>query len=143
MRNSLVLLATAALLSACETTGDPADGGFFAGVSGISGGGYQDRVDERESAVAAAETQNTALTREQATVAAEIERLRAELAKLKFTILQQKTNLGPLDAATTSRINATLNASPSGGTNTARLAALRKAVADARALSEDLAQLSG
>ena len=137
------LLSIAALLSACETSQDPADGGFFSGVEGISGGGYQDRVDERETAVAAAEAQNVALSREQAKVTAEIDQLRSELAKLKFAILQQKTSLGPLDAPTAARVDATLNANPGGNTSSARLASLRKAVADARALSADLARLSG
>ncbi|MFQ5622797.1 MAG: hypothetical protein ACE5FS_05305 [Paracoccaceae bacterium] len=150
MRSLVLLAALSALTSACKTTGDPAEGGFFSGVAGVAGGGYQARVDEREQAVAAAQAENAALRQEQAGVAAdtaavraEIEKLRRELAKLKFTILQQKTKLGTVDDATGARIDAILNAKPGGSTDVAKLAALRKTVADARALSAELAGLSG
>jgi hypothetical protein len=35
-------------LAACQTTTDPADGGFFAGVSGIATGAYDDRIEAAE-----------------------------------------------------------------------------------------------
>lgn len=123
-------------LTACQTTTDPADGGFFAGVSGIATGAYDDRITAAEGDVAAAQARNDAL-------AAQIRSSESELAKLKLKILQQRDATGGGDAATAARIDRVLNDTPGGATPEARLAALQKSISDARALSADLAQLSG
>ncbi len=124
------------VLAACQTTTDPADGGFFAGVSGIATGAYDDRIAAAEGDVASAQARNDAL-------AAQIRTSETELAQLKLKILQQRDAIGGGDAATAARIDRVLNDAPGGATPDARLAALQKSIADARALSADLAKLSG
>ncbi|WP_171174639.1 hypothetical protein [Ruegeria sp. HKCCD8929] len=124
------------LLAACETTTDPAEGGFFSGVSGITSGAYDERIETAEADVAAAEARNEAL-------AAQIRSSESELAQLKLKILQQRDATGGGDAATAARIDRVLNSNPTGSTPEARLAALQRSIADARALSADLARLSG
>ncbi len=123
-------------LAGCMTSTDPADGGFFNGVSGIASGSYQEQIDADEAQVAAAQARNAEL-------AAQIRGAESELARLKVTIVNQRNALGATDAATANRINAVLVAQPSGRTDADRLAALQQSIADARALSQDLAKLSG
>lgn len=142
MNKFLPILGGSLLLSACVTSENPADGGFFNGVQGVASGGYDERIDDREVAVATSQSQNEALRVEQANLQAQIRASESELAKLKFTILQQKNSVAGLDAQTTARVNAVLNASPSGSTDQAKLAALQKTIADAKALSADLAKLA-
>ena len=124
-------------LAGCTTTStDPADGGFFNGVSGITTGTYQSQIDADEAQVDAARVRN-------ANLAAQIQSSESELARLKVQIVNQRNALGATDAATSNRINAVLVSQPTGNTDAARLAALRQSIADARALSQDLAKLSG
>ncbi|KIC45676.1 hypothetical protein RA28_08150 [Ruegeria sp. ANG-S4] len=123
-------------LAACQTTTDPAEGGFFAGVSGITTGAYDARVEAAEGDVAAAQARNDAL-------ASQLRASESELAQLKLTILQQRDVIGPADPATADRIDRVLNSSPQGATPEARLEALQRSISEARALSADLAKLSG
>lgn len=123
------------LLTACQTTTDPAEGGFFSGVSGIATGAYDDRIAAAEGDVAAAQIRNDAL-------AAQIRGSESELAQLKLRILQQRDALGAVDPATSGRIDRVLNSNPSGATPDAKLAALQRSIAEARALSSDLAKLT-
>ena len=123
-------------LAACQTTTDPAEGGFFAGVSGITTGAYDARVEAAESDVAAAQVRNEAL-------ASQVRASESELAQLKLTILQQRDAIGGGDPATAARIDRVLNSSPQGATPEARLEALQRSISEARALSSDLAKLSG
>lgn len=125
-----------AALAGCETSTDPADGGFFNGISGISSGTYQQQIDAQEADVAAAQTRNAELS-------AQIRGSETELAGLKATIAKQRSSIGRTDTATSNRINRVLASNPSGRSDAERLAALQKSITDARALSEDLAQLSG
>ncbi|SEI52345.1 hypothetical protein SAMN05444007_101447 [Cribrihabitans marinus] len=137
MRPALLrLVAPALLLAGCQTTSDPAEGGFFDGVSGIASGSYDARIDTAEADVAGAQARNEAL-------AAQIRGSESELAQLKLQILQQRNTLGTPDAATASRIDRVLNDTPGGATPDARLAALQRSISEARALSADLARLSG
>ncbi|MFA3920352.1 hypothetical protein [Ruegeria hyattellae] len=128
----LTLLAFAG----CQTTTDPAEGGFFNGVSGIATGAYDDRIDAAEADVASAQTRNDAL-------AAQIRGRESELAQLKLKILQQRDGLGGTDPATAQRIDRVLNSNPTGSTDAEKLASLQRSIADAKALSADLARLSG
>ncbi|MCL6284490.1 hypothetical protein M3P21_13225 [Ruegeria sp. 2012CJ41-6] len=129
---SLPLLA----LAGCQTTTDPAEGGFFNGVSGIATGAYDDRIDAAEADVASAQARNDAL-------AAQIRGRESELAQLKLKILQQRDGLGGTDPDTAQRIDRVLNSNPTGSTDAEKLAALQRSIADAKALSADLARLSG
>lgn len=123
-------------LTACQTTTDPAEGGFFSGVSGIATGAYDQRIETAEADVASAQARNDAL-------AAQLRNSESELAQLKLKILQQRDAIGGGDAATAARIDKVLNASPAGATPEAKLAALQRSISEARALSADLAKLSG
>lgn len=143
MRNTLILTVVMLVLAACVTSDDPSEGGFFNGVTGVASGAYAARIETREQSVTEAQARNAELLRQQQTLAAQINGAESELAKLKFTILQQKNALGALDGATSARVNGLLNANPTGTTAERRLAALRKTISDARALSADLAQLAG
>ena len=142
MRLSAPLICGAFLLAGCVTSEDPSEGGFFNGVSGITSGTYDQRVEEREAGVADATARNEALAAEQARLSAQIQSAEGELARLKLRILNQKTALGATDARTEARVQAVLNAKPSGQTQADQLAALQKTIADAKALSADLAKLS-
>ncbi len=123
-------------LSACQTTTDPAEGGFFSGVSGIATGAYDQRIETAEADVASAQARNDAL-------AAQLRSSETELAQLKLKILQQRNAIGGADAATAARIDKVLNETPGGATPEAKLAALQRSISEARALSADLAKLSG
>jgi len=127
---------TLMLLTACQTTTDPAEGGFFSGVSGITTGAYDARVEAAESDVASAQARNDAL-------AAQLRSSESELAQLKLQILQQRDAIGGGNAATAARIDRVLNDAPQGATPEAKLAALQRSISEARALSADLAKLSG
>ena len=143
MRYKILLAAGTALLAGCATSEDPSEGGFFSGVAAISEGTYGARVAEREQEVASAEAQNSQLAATQRSLVAQISAAETELAKLKFTLLQQKNSIGGLSVATISRIDSVLNANPTGTTNSAKLAALQRTIAEARALSAELAVLAG
>ncbi len=149
----LLLASTALTLAACEISENPADGGFLSGVVGVAGGGYQGRIDDREAALAAEQAQANALAAEQAQVAATNASISAELARLRqeHTALRLKIadQLAALQSAGVNvptsmetRVRAVVNTTPSGRTDAQRLAALRTAIADARALSADLSRLS-
>lgn len=143
MRKQLTVLGSALLASACVTSDDPAEGGFFDGVDGLASGGYDARIDEREQAVEASASRNADLKAQQQALQAQIRVSESELTKLKFTILQQKNAIVNVDAQTKARVDAVLNANPTGSTAHAKLAALQKTISDAKALSADLARLAG
>lgn len=153
MNKFMLLSASFLALSACEVSQDPADGGFLSGIVGVAGGGYQGRVNDQEAALANEQAQADALAAQQAQVAAtnasisaEINQLRSQLTALRVKISQQMADLQAagvaVNGATQSRVRAVVNNTPSGRTDAQRLAALRTAIADARALSADLSQLS-
>lgn len=143
MQKNLTVAVGGLLVAACVTSEAPVDGRFFNGVDGLTSGGYDDRIDEHERAVAASTTRAADLKAQQRALQAQISSSESELAKLKFTILQQKNAIGTLDTHTKARVDAVLNASPSGSSDQAKLAALQKTISDAKALSADLARLAG
>jgi len=143
MRSSKLLVTLFALLSGCAASDNPSDGGFFNGVKAISDGTYDARIAAQEQSVADAQARNARLAATQTSLAAQIGAAENELAKLKFTLLQQKNSIGGLSVATTARIDSILNANPTGNNPSAKLAALQNTIAQARALSGELASLSG
>lgn len=123
-------------LAACtDLPEDPAEGGFFAGVSGITSGSYDARVEAAEADVETARARNAELE-------ARIRSSESELSQLKLKILRQRNAMASADPGTSRRIDQVLRSQPSGETQSARLASLRQAIGDARALSADLARLS-
>lgn len=131
-----IILITGLGLAACTTSTNPEDGGFFNGVSGITSGTYQSQIDAQKADVAAAQSRNAALQ-------AQIDGSESELAALKSQIRQQRAGLGTTDIATSNRINQVLASGPTASSDADRLAQLQQSIAQARALSEDLAKLSG
>lgn len=151
MRRPALLLL---LLSACAAPSqNPADGGFVSGVKNLSDGTYERRVQEREAAVKAGEDQTFVLQGETRDVAAETARVEAEIAaaegelaaakreivRLRYELAAKKTEVPPALAA---RVEAAAVAAPTGPDNAAKLAALRAALAETRAIAEDLTRLS-
>ncbi len=128
------LIITALFLSACATSDDPADGGFFNGINGLAGGGYQARVDERQQALDKETARNAELR-------GELAALRGQHSDLKAQIIQKRAALRAkgirLSAASEREVQKVISSNPQSA------AALRRAIADARALSAELTRLSG
>lgn len=110
-----ILLAS----GACDGA-DPAKGGFFAGLSGLAGGCYEKRVEERQDAVREREQTRDSLEAQRwdlevrsAEAGRELDRLRAEHMELKRRIVRLNSNLAArrvqLDASTRARLHAVLS----------------------------------
>lgn len=153
MKAFLLIGASALALSACEISEDPADGGFLSGVVGVAGGGYQARIDALEAQLAADQATANSLAAEQlrlqavsASNSAQIRNLRSQFAALQAVIQGQVATLDARGVTVSSGLKAKAQlvaaANPGGSSDAARLASLRAAIADARALSADLSRLS-
>lgn len=140
----LALACTLVAVSGCvATSDDPAEGGFFNGIRGISSGSYEGRVSERQRAVATAEVRNAALSAEQSDLAARIDATKRSLAQARVMLLRQRDANPNLDSDTRVRVDAVLRAQPGGATDIEQLESLQRLLAETRALSEDLAELAG
>ena len=126
-------------LMACADSADPADGGFFNGVAGLSSGTYDARINERETALASAQQRNVALNAEIASLQGQLDAAKAQLARERALLRAQGKSL---PAATENKVNAALTRVPAGSTPAQQAASLRQAIADARNLSYTLSQLS-
>lgn len=135
----LVFLIPLTVLYGCDSS-DPADGGFFNGVAGLSSGTYEARIDEREAQVAEAQRRNAELNAEIARLQGDLDSAKAALAKERARLRAQGR---PLSAETDAKVTAALTATPSGATPQEQALALRQAIADARRLAESLASASG
>lgn len=153
MKTFLLIGASVFALAACEISEDPADGGFLSGVVGVAGGGYQGRIDALEAQLAADQATANSLAAEQlrlqaasASSSAQIRNLRAQFAALQAVVRDQVATLDARGVTVNSGLKAKVQtvsaAAPGGSDNAARLASLRAAIADARALSADLSRLS-
>jgi len=153
MKTFLLIGASVFALAACEISEDPADGGFLSGVVGVAGGGYQGRIDALEAQLAADQATANSLAAEQlrlqaasASSSAQIRNLRAQFAALQAVVRDQVATLDARGVTVSSGLKAKVQtvsaAAPGGSDNAARLASLRAAIADARALSADLSRLS-
>jgi len=153
MKTFLLIGASVFALAACEISEDPADGGFLSGVVGVAGGGYQGRIDALEAQLAADQATANSLAAEQlrlqaasASSSAQIRNLRAQFAALQAVVRDQVATLDARGVTVNSGLKAKVQtvsaAAPGGSDNATRLASLRAAIADARALSADLSRLS-
>lgn len=128
----------ALLLAACAASDNPADGGFLSGVAGLSRGTYDARIEDRTATVAAERNR-------QATLTAELAALEAELAAQQRRIIDARAQAAaagtPIPPALDARVDATLAATPGGGSDAERLQNYRRAVADARDLANLLANI--
>jgi chromosome segregation ATPase len=86
LRGSAAVLLAAGL-TACATSDDPAEGGFISGVTGLAGGGYDRRIEEREDAYkeqldaqAALQAEARRLEQERAEVRAQLRGAESRLA---------------------------------------------------------------
>jgi predicted DNA-binding transcriptional regulator YafY len=126
-------------LAGCVPSADPAQGGFFNGIAGVAGGGYDARVAEREQAVAAAEQEGAALS-------AELTQLEAQHAVLGERLRAQQASLArrgvDLPPATEARI-VQAAAEPRAGRDAARVTSLQRAISEMEALSAQLAAIPG
>ncbi|MEM6680460.1 MAG: hypothetical protein AAF675_21545 [Pseudomonadota bacterium] len=82
-----------ALLAGCESNPDPASGGFFSGVQGLSSGTYEQRLQEREQTLEAEQAAQQRLS-------AEADALDAEQAAVSDEIAQSEMRLATLDRET-------------------------------------------
>jgi hypothetical protein len=97
----LLGLSIAIGVNGCATNADPHAGGFVSGVVGLAGGGYQRRIDERESDYQAEldagerlSSQARALEAERAQVKGDLARSQSRLASQERRISQERARLG-------------------------------------------------
>ena len=111
-----------------------------------AGAGHAADVDAEQARAASLAGQQSSVAAQTASVGAQIDALRDELTRLRIQIANQQAELRSagvaIPASLNTQINATINASPSGANDAERLANLQRAIADARALSAELARLS-
>jgi hypothetical protein len=136
MRSLVAALCLAT--AACAMSDDPAEGGFFNGIAGLAGGGYQGRVVEREAAVASSQARGAELAAELAALQGEHRALKDRLAAQRARLRAQGLRLTPQAEL---HLEAALATEPNAADPVARAAALQRAIADARTLSEQLAEL--
>ena len=131
-------------ISACTAgSDDPAEGGFFNGIRGVTTGAYDARIEEREQAVETAQELNQSLATEQGEIAERLAATKGALARARLTLLQQRDSASELDVGTRQRVDAVLRAQPSAGSDAQQLDELQRILAETRALSRELSQLSG
>ena len=116
-------------LAGCATSGDPHEGGFVNGIIGLSGGGYQRRLDEREATLDAEQAEQRRLAMEQQEVEAERDAVRRELSHAQHRLAAQQQRI----AAEQSRIRALQRQSAK---DRDRLAKLHRAQKRASSLSQ-------
>jgi chromosome segregation ATPase len=92
--------ALAAWLTGCATSADPHEGGFVSGVVGLVGGGYQQRVDQRQDAYQGElnsqqrlQAEARSVEQERAAVRTDLNRANARLAELERRIARQRAAL--------------------------------------------------
>ncbi len=134
-----LIIAAALGLTACQTSSNPADGGFINGVSGLASGTYQQRIDNKQTAVAAGQARTAELQAELAAVTKQWSGWKLKLINTR----SQLSNSGVvIPASLQARLNETLATTPGGNSDEARLASLQAAIAQARALAAELESLS-
>jgi len=125
-------------LAGCNVSEDPADGGFVAGVQGLSQGTYEARIAEREAAITAEQARGAQLR-------AELGQAEAEYASLRRRLIEQRSSAAaagrPLPPELDAEVLSVLQDRPAGRGDAERLQSYREAVAEARALSARLAGL--
>lgn len=128
------------IVAGCAASDDPADGGFFNGIAGLAGGGYDARIETRQAGL------DASLAR-QDTLRAELAALSRQHSDLKTRIIAQRAALGAqgvrLSAGAEAEVRRVIETDPQTPDPAARAEALRRAIAEARALSDSLARLSG
>jgi chromosome segregation ATPase len=119
-------------LAGCATSGDPHQGGFINGIVGLSGG-YQRRLDERETILSGERAEGRRLETEQRRLEAERDAVRNELDRAQRRLAAQQQRI----AAERARIQALRRQT---ATDRARLAELSQAQGRARAVNRTIEQ---
>lgn len=132
-------IAAALALAACETSDNPADGGFISGVNALSTGAYDARIEGKEAEVRAGQAQQANLQAELASLRGEYDSVKLEIVRLRNAA---KTSGATIPADLSQRVNATIISLPGGANDAERAANLRRAIADARALASELSNLT-
>jgi chromosome segregation ATPase len=119
-------------LAGCATSGDPHEGGFINGIVGLSGG-YQRRLDERETILSGERAEGRRLETEQRRLEAERDAVRNDLDRAQRRLAAQQQRI----AAERARIQALRRQTAA---DRARLAELNKAQGRARAVNRTIKQ---
>lgn len=135
----LILAAVSLGLLGCETSENPADGGFISGVAAINAGTYDKRIAEREAKVAAGLATQAELEAELARLNGDYSALKSEIIRLRGEAVSAGKRLSPLQQ---DKVNTILVNAPGGSTEEEKIANLRRAIADARALAAELNSLN-
>jgi len=126
-------LGAALALSACTVSSNPADGGFISGVSGIATGTYDQRIQEREAAVAQEQIRSEGLQRR-------LGELEAQHAAIQSRIDDSKSRLDTIRNRI-ARARTRLNSQPLSASRNARLQELDQAEAELQRTRGDLDRL--
>jgi septal ring factor EnvC (AmiA/AmiB activator) len=89
------------LLAGCAISDDPHQGGFVSGVVGLAGGGYQQRVDDREGAYQGELDAQQRLTAQARALEAERARVKGDLSRAQARLADQQRKI----AAERARLN--------------------------------------
>ncbi|WP_299426046.1 hypothetical protein [uncultured Shimia sp.] len=135
MLPSFSVVFSVCVLSACETSDDPADGGFVAGVAGITSGTYQSRVDTLEAQAAAEQARNVDLKRQ-------INAAEADLSYQQSKLKVQLASTQGVSRQLSKEANRVIAYVPTAQNPDAKLSDLQRTIAEAKSLSAELTQLS-
>ncbi len=139
MRGS-ILVAALFTVGACETSQNPADGGFVSGVAGIGSGAYDQRITDRETTIAAGQATQSGLQTEIAKLTQDLNALKLQLANMQNNRLSAGKSIPP---GLSDRINTAIISAPGGSDQATKIANLRRAIAEAKELASDLSSLAG
>lgn len=92
-----VALATVLVLVGCQTTTDPAEGGFFSGVSNLSSGAYEQRLEKKKGELAGAQAEQAALEQRSSALDSEQASVSAELASAEQRLAALRADIDELD----------------------------------------------
>jgi predicted nucleic acid-binding Zn-ribbon protein len=120
-RTLLLTAAAVVTLGACQSNQDPAQGGFFSGISNLSNGTYDNRIKEREEKLENAQDTNLQQTRTAERVAAQSSDVQAERQKLEARYSAMQSDLNTLRKRLAS-------AEKSNSSKAAKAAALQKEI---------------
>ncbi len=84
-------------LTACAVSDDPRQGGLFGGISGLTSGSYQQRLDQRQQQIWAVDRANADAAANQAQQEADIAARRAELARLSGNVAKLQASADRLN----------------------------------------------
>ncbi len=139
MRNYLTMIAISFGLMGCATNAaqnDPAQGGFGNAISGVLGGQYDERLEQREAEAEAASQRNAELAARSGALKAERDQLSLEINQARKRIAGQNTRIGNLERQMRASATATEADRKTLAALSSRAAALRERAEKMDAYSE-------